>query len=77
MFSMAKDSFLIRYLKWMERICIKFTNHVITPNISFRNMYFSLGCPPDKIDIVMNQPDENIFKLYGMLFIESVLGFFQ
>ena len=62
MFSMATDNSLIRFLKWMEKICIKFANRVITPNISFRNIFISRGSPPEKISIVMNSPDEKIFK---------------
>ena len=63
MFSMTKDNSLIRFLKWMEKICIKFADHVITPNISFRNIFISRGSPSEKISIVMNSPDEKIFKL--------------
>lgn len=63
MFSMTRDNPLIRFLKLIERICIKYSDHIITPNISFRNLFVSRGCPPEKISIVMNSPDEKIFKL--------------
>jgi len=63
MFSMKENHFIIRHLKWLEKICIKFANHVFTPNISFKNLFISRGCPPEKISIVMNSPDEKIFRL--------------
>jgi glycosyltransferase involved in cell wall biosynthesis len=62
MFSMAGDNPLIRFLKLIEKICIKYADHIITPNVSFRNLFISRGCSPDKISIVMNSPDEKIFN---------------
>lgn len=63
MFSMGKDDPPIQFFKWMEKICIKFADHVITPNISFRNLFISRGCIAEKISIVMNSPDESIFNV--------------
>ena len=65
MFSMSAQNPVIRFLKQMERSCIRFADHVLTPNISFRNLFVSRGCPDIKISIVMNSPDENIFMTNG------------
>lgn len=63
MFPKSKDGYMINILKWIEGRCFSFADVVITPNISFRETFISRGCPLEKISIVMNSPDENIFKV--------------
>jgi len=52
---------VIRLLIFFEKLSIQFSDHVITPNIAFFNLFISRGCPESKIDIIMNSPDEKIF----------------
>ena len=52
----------VRLLKCLEKISIRFADSVITPNISFRNLFISRSCPRSKIHIVMNSPIETIFE---------------
>jgi len=52
---------LIKTVKFFEKISIKFADLVLTPNLSFKNLFVSRGCPENKIHIVMNSPQENIF----------------
>ncbi|MHA1381685.1 MAG: glycosyltransferase family 4 protein [Candidatus Helarchaeota archaeon] len=52
---------VIRLLIFLEKSSIRFSDHIITPNIAFRNLFISRGCPESKIDIIMNSPDEKIF----------------
>jgi glycosyltransferase involved in cell wall biosynthesis len=49
-------------LRILENLSIKFANVVVTPNTAFRNLFISRGCADRKIHIVMNSPQENIFK---------------
>ncbi len=53
---------MIRMLKFLEKLSISFADLVITPNISFHDLFISRGCSADKIHIVMNSPQENIFQ---------------
>jgi glycosyltransferase involved in cell wall biosynthesis len=53
---------IIKVLELLEILSIKFVDLVITPNIAFRNLFISRGCSPNKIHIVMNSPQESIFK---------------
>jgi glycosyltransferase involved in cell wall biosynthesis len=46
----------------LESMCIRFSDRTITTNIAFRDLFINRGCPPEKIDIVMNAPDEEIFS---------------
>jgi glycosyltransferase involved in cell wall biosynthesis len=47
----------------LEKWSIRFADAVLTPNVAFRDLFVSRGCPLWKIHIVMNSPQETIFKL--------------
>lgn len=51
----------VRWLKKLEKLSIAFADLVLTPNETFRELFISRGCPPEKIEIVMNSPQEEIF----------------
>lgn len=53
---------MIRVLLLCERLSIGFADLVLTPNIAFRNLFITRGCPEDKIHVVMNSPDPVIFQ---------------
>lgn len=52
----------IRILTTVERMSIRFAHAVLTPNRAFRELFIQRGSPPDKIHIVMNSPQEDIFQ---------------
>lgn len=52
---------VIRMLCLLEKLSIHFSHRVITPNKAFLERFISRGCPPGKIDIIMNTPMEKIF----------------
>lgn len=60
-YGVARKEQLVRLMKMLERLCIAFSDKVITPNIAFRDLFIERGCPGEKIDIVMNAPDQRIF----------------
>jgi glycosyltransferase involved in cell wall biosynthesis len=62
-YGLAGDHWLVRLLEWSERISIRFADLVLTPNIAFRDLFVGRGCPPSKIEIVMNSPLEEVFPL--------------
>ena len=61
-FKLDNNSKIIKILKTIEEISISFADKVITPNISFKNLFASRSCQEDKIEIVMNSPQIDIFK---------------
>ena len=63
MFSFYDDSPVVTVLKWLERRAMRYADMNITPNVAFQKLFISRGIPPEKIDIVMNSPDEKIFRL--------------
>lgn len=64
-FSLEESHIAIKLLILLERLSIKFSDIVLTPNISFKNKFISRGCPPSKIHIIMNSPQEEIFHRNG------------
>ncbi|MFZ2863569.1 MAG: glycosyltransferase family 4 protein [Ignavibacteriaceae bacterium] len=61
-FAEERDSRLTKILKWQEKVSIRFAHKIITTNKSFLDKFISRGCPSDKINIVMNSPQESIFN---------------
>ena len=61
-YSVSQSHPFIHLLIFLEKLSIWFSSLVITPNISFRDLFISRGCPEFKIHIVMNSPDEKIFS---------------
>jgi glycosyltransferase involved in cell wall biosynthesis len=62
-FGLAGDSFGVRLLKRLERLSVAFADLVLTPNAAFHRLFVSRGCSPEKLHVVMNTPDENIFQI--------------
>lgn len=54
---------VIRLLRAVEKASIRFADMIITPNISFRDLFASRSCEPEKIRIIMNCPQEHLFSL--------------
>ncbi|HUB87764.1 MAG TPA: glycosyltransferase, partial [Verrucomicrobiae bacterium] len=61
-FDAKPDSRMVNLLKRLEKWSIRFAHLVLTPNEAFRALFCARGCPPEKIQIIMNVPDEQIFK---------------
>jgi len=61
-YSVSASYLVVRLLIFFEKLSIWFSSLVLTPNIAFRDLFVSRGCPESKIRIVMNSPDEKIFS---------------
>ena len=61
-FSEDDESKLTKLLKWQEKISIKFAHSIITTNKSFVEKFVQRGCPLEKINTVMNSPQESVFN---------------
>jgi glycosyltransferase involved in cell wall biosynthesis len=60
-FGLQRNSFAVRVLNRLERLSIRFADMVLTPNIAFQKLFAARSCPPDKLRVIMNSPDETIF----------------
>ena len=60
-YELPEKHWIVRVLRVVESASIRFANLVLTPNITFKHLFVSRGCPPDKMQIVMNSPQIEIF----------------
>lgn len=61
-FGADRESGRVRLLRRLERWSIRRAHLVLTVNDACRKLFVSRSCPEDKIRVVMNSPDENIFR---------------
>jgi glycosyltransferase involved in cell wall biosynthesis len=62
-FKLPEKSLSVRLLKRLEKWSLGFADLVLTVNLACKKIYVSRSCPPQKIDVVMNSPDDDIFRL--------------
>jgi glycosyltransferase involved in cell wall biosynthesis len=62
-FGFGASSLSVRILKRLERWSIAIADVVLVVNLACKRIFSSRSCPPEKIHVVMNSPDENIFAL--------------
>jgi glycosyltransferase involved in cell wall biosynthesis len=61
-FGLSEQSKAMTLLKWAEKLSIQFADRVLTVNIACKRVFGSRSCNPAKIQVIMNSPDEGIFK---------------
>jgi glycosyltransferase involved in cell wall biosynthesis len=62
-YNLPEDDRLVRWLKRLEKMSIAFADLVLTPNKAFRELFISRSCVAEKIEIVMNSPESEIFDI--------------
>lgn len=60
-YRLQEQDWRVGVLRSLERRSIAFSHLALTPNQAFKDVFVSRGCPPDKMQIVMNSPEERIF----------------
>jgi glycosyltransferase involved in cell wall biosynthesis len=60
-FGLGPTSVAVRVLKRLEQWSTAFADLVLTVNIACKKIFASRSCPPAKIQVIMNSPDEDIF----------------
>jgi glycosyltransferase involved in cell wall biosynthesis len=61
-FNRGENSRLLKVIKWVEKISIKFSDVVITVNKAFVDTFVSRGCPKEKLRVIMNSPQTSVFE---------------
>lgn len=62
-FKLDKDSWKVRLLRQIEKWSIARANVVVTVSVTFKRVFSARCCAPDKVEVVMNTPDGEIFPL--------------
>lgn len=60
-FKLSPQSRAVRLLKSLEKRSTAFAHLVLTVNQASKRIYTSRSCAPEKVEVVMNAPDEQIF----------------
>jgi glycosyltransferase involved in cell wall biosynthesis len=61
-FGLRDDSLSVRLLRELEKRSVWFADAVITVNKAVQQIFSARSCSPAKITVVMNSPDEEIFR---------------
>jgi glycosyltransferase involved in cell wall biosynthesis len=61
-FGLRESGFAIWLLKKLEKCSLRFANAAITVNTACKRIFSIRSCPPEKITVIMNSPDEKIFE---------------
>lgn len=60
-FDLDKDSLSVRLLRRIEKWSVACADAVITVSVTFKRVFSARSCCPEKIEVVMNSPDGEIF----------------
>lgn len=60
-FNLDKNSLVVRFVQGLEKWSIARANLVLTVSSTFKRVFTSRSCPPEKMGVVMNSPDDQIF----------------
>lgn len=62
-FNLAKESRSVRFMERLEKWSMARADLVVTVNVACKRIFSSRSCPAEKIGVVMNSPDDEIFPL--------------
>lgn len=60
-FDVSEKAFIIRVLRFQERLSVWFANRIITANENFKDLFISRGTKAEKITVIPNVPNPKIF----------------
>src|SRR6266699_569458 len=61
-FKLPEHRFSVVVLKRLEKWSIRFADLVLTVNLACKKIYSSRSCQPHKIKVVINSPDDEVFR---------------
>jgi glycosyltransferase involved in cell wall biosynthesis len=61
-FELPEQSLSVRLVKRLEKWSIAFADLVLTVNLACKKIYSSRSCPPQKINVVLNSPEDEVFQ---------------
>jgi glycosyltransferase involved in cell wall biosynthesis len=70
-FKLSPESRAVRLLKFLEKQSTAVAHLVLTVNQASKRIYTSRSCAPEKVHVVMNSPDEQIFRFQPVNSLKS------
>jgi glycosyltransferase involved in cell wall biosynthesis len=74
MYGLPSGHFAPWLLRRIEKWSTGFADLVVTPNLAFKELFASRGCSADKIEIVMNTPDTELFHEHMTVPVSAASG---
>jgi glycosyltransferase involved in cell wall biosynthesis len=62
-FNLRRDSWVVRLITRLEKWSMARADLVLTVNIACKRIFGARSCRPEKIGVIMNTPDNNIFQI--------------
>ena len=62
-FGLSPEALAVRLIGWLEKWSMARADAAITVNQACARLFTSRSCPPQKMSVVMNAPDERIFRI--------------
>ncbi len=56
------DHLIVKVQRALEKLSVRFSNHVVTATETFKNSLLKRGIPGNKITVITNFPDERLFN---------------
>src|SRR5262249_54419469 len=63
-FGLRQESRAVWLLKMLEKLSLRYADAVITVNEACKRIFSARSCSADKITVIMNSPDERIFRYH-------------
>jgi glycosyltransferase involved in cell wall biosynthesis len=60
-YSLSSDGWVVRMLRFVERLATGLSDHVVTASEEFRARLIERGVPHDKVTVVLNSADPSVF----------------
>ncbi|HXJ61043.1 MAG TPA: glycosyltransferase family 4 protein [Verrucomicrobiae bacterium] len=70
----GRESRSVRLLQRLERWSIGFADVAVTVNLACQKIFTARSCPAEKLHVVMNAPDEDVFGFRPAVCREKVVG---
>lgn len=61
-YHLRRESRAVGVLRFLEKWSIAFADRIVTVNLACKKIFGARSCPPEKIEVIMNSPDESIFQ---------------
>lgn len=60
-YNLPRESRVVGMLRLLEKWSIGFSDRVVTVNLACKKIFGARSCRPEKIEVIMNSPDESVF----------------
>jgi glycosyltransferase involved in cell wall biosynthesis len=71
-YGLSNDNRWIKLICWVERVSVNFADYVLTVHEPLKHTLIQRGCPPDRISVIMNLPDDRFHAAADVVWPRSL-----